>query len=74
MRQLYAGEAAAPLPRLSLKMEELRGSGAASAELDAQYAAVAGVVWTPSMQRMFTLLDRSAITQSSLWLQNLLHN
>lgn len=62
MEVLYGREGERPLQQLHRRMSQLAAEAQLSRESEAQYLAVKEVVWTVSMQRMYTLLDRSAST------------
>lgn len=53
---LYQRDGAAPVQQLNERLAE----GAQDADTQALQAVLGGMVWTPSMRRMYTLLDRSA--------------
>ena len=52
---LYQSEGEAPVQRLAAALEGGPADGTAGASLQA----LSGIVWTPSMRRMYTLVDRS---------------
>ena len=56
MEGLYEQEGRAPLQHLQSALTDERNKAEAHASGDS----LAGVVWTPSMRRMYTLLDRYA--------------
>ena len=53
---LYQSEGEAPVQRLAAALEGAPSQSSATASLQA----LSGIVWTPSMRRMYTLVDRSA--------------
>ena len=54
MEGLYEREGSAPLQHLQSALTDEKKKAGAHASGDS----LAGVVWTPSMRRMYTLLDR----------------
>ncbi len=53
---LYQSEGEAPMQRLAAALGGAPSQGTEAASLQA----LSGIVWTPSMRRMYTLVDRSA--------------
>jgi len=60
MPALYQSEGEAPVQRLAAALNgpPSRGNEAASLQ------ALSGIVWTPSMRRMYTLVDRSDYSEA----------
>ena len=58
MSSLYTREGEGPMQQLQQRLGELSAAGTAASAAGAHYAAVRGIVWTPSLRRMYTLLDR----------------
>ena len=46
------------MQQLQQRLAELSTAGTTASVAGAQYEAVRGIVWTPSLRRMYTLLDR----------------
>ena len=58
---LYKSEGEAPVQRLAAAVGGTPAHGSETASLQA----LSGIVWTPSMRRMYTLVDRSEDRASS---------
>ena len=56
MAALYQSEGDVPVQHLAAAISEANAHGREATSLQA----LAGIVWTPSMRRMYTLVDRSA--------------
>ena len=56
MAALYQSEGNVPVQHLAAAIRDANAHGQEAASLQA----LAGIVWTPSMRRMYTLVDRSA--------------
>ena len=58
IQELYSREGEAPMQLLQQRLRQLSEAEEVDEDLRAQLSALQGIVWTNSMARLYTLLDR----------------